>query len=129
MTWRLIALGLATWIVTLVPAAAQDVSLQIGEDGSLAVRGAQLVVLLTLLSLVPGILVMVTCFPFIVTVLAILRQALGLMQSPPNMLIVSLGVVPDLFRDGTGFRRRLANGIVPLNDGKSNLEEAFLRAH
>jgi flagellar biosynthetic protein FliP len=36
--------------------------------------------------------VMVTCFPFIVTVLAILRQALGLMQSPPNMLIVSLAL-------------------------------------
>ena len=39
-----------------------------------------------------GLAMMITCFPFMVTVLAILRQGLGLQQSPPNMLIVSLAL-------------------------------------
>lgn len=128
MTWRVIWLGLAIWLAALAPAAAQDISLQFGEDGSLALRGAQLVVLLTLLSLVPGILVMVTCFPFIVTVLAILRQALGLMQSPPNMLMVSLALFLTYFVMEPVFVAAWQNGIVPLNDGEITLEEAFVRA-
>lgn len=128
MTWRVIWLGLAIWLAVHAPAAAQDISLQFGEDGSLALRGAQLVVLLTLLSLVPGILVMVTCFPFIVTVLAILRQALGLMQSPPNMLMVSLALFLTYFVMEPVFVAAWQNGIVPLNDGQIALEEAFVRA-
>ena len=128
MAWRLTALGVAIWLAALAPAAAQDISLQFGDGGSLAVRGAQLVVLLTLLSLVPGILVMVTCFPFIVTVLAILRQALGLMQSPPNMLIVSLALFLTYFVMEPVFVAAWQNGIVPLNDGQIELDEAFVRA-
>jgi flagellar biosynthesis protein FliP len=52
----------------------------------------QLWLLVTLLSLVPGLAVMITCFPFIVTVLSILRQAIGLQAAPPNMLIVTLAL-------------------------------------
>ena len=108
-------------------AIAQEVTFSFGEDGSLAVRSVQLIVVLTLLSLVPGILVMVTCFPFIVTVLAILRQALGLMQSPPNMLIVSLALFLTYFVMEPVFVAAWQGGIVPLNDGDISLEDAFLR--
>lgn len=52
----------------------------------------QIFVLLTLLSLAPGLAIMVTCFPFMVTVLSILRQAIGVQQAPPNMMIVSLAL-------------------------------------
>ena len=52
----------------------------------------QLLILITVLSIVPGLAIMVTCFPFIVTVLSILRQGIGLQQAPPNMLIVSLAL-------------------------------------
>ncbi|MDD7970759.1 flagellar type III secretion system pore protein FliP [Roseinatronobacter alkalisoli] len=108
-------------------ASAQEVTFSFGDDGSLAVRSVQLIVVLTLLSLVPGILVMVTCFPFIVTVLAILRQALGLMQSPPNMLIVSLALFLTYFVMEPVFLAAWQGGIVPLNDGEIGLEDAFLR--
>ena len=74
------------------PALAQSVSLDFGDTGSLAARSVELILLVTLLSIVPGLAVMVTCFPFIVTVLSILRQALGLQQAPPNMVIVSLAL-------------------------------------
>lgn len=128
MVARALGLGLLICFAAGAPALAQDISLQFGEEGSLAVRGAQLLVLLTLLSLVPGILVMVTCFPFIVTVLAILRQALGLMQSPPNMLMVSLALFLTYFVMEPVFMAAWQNGIVPLNDGSISVEEGFLRA-
>ncbi len=110
-----------------VAAQAQDVSLSFGDEGALSVRAVQLLVVLTLLSLAPGILVMVTCFPFIVTVLAILRQALGLMQSPPNMLIVSLALFLTYFVMEPVFVAAWQGGIVPLNDGVLTPEEAFVQ--
>jgi flagellar biosynthetic protein FliP len=124
----LVLLGLAT------PLAAQDADLLgdltaglTGQDGSLAMRSVQLIVLLTLLSLVPGILVTVTCFPFIVTVLAILRQALGLMQSPPNMLIVSLSLFLTWFVMEPVLLAAWENGVVPLNEGRLSIEQAFVQ--
>ncbi|HMO09114.1 MAG TPA: flagellar biosynthetic protein FliP, partial [Paracoccaceae bacterium] len=71
---------------------AQTVTFDLGEGPGLSGRAVQLILLLTLLSLVPGLAVMITCFPFVVTVLSILRQAIGLQQSPPNMLIVTLAL-------------------------------------
>lgn len=74
------------------PADAQELSLSLGEGGSLSGRTIQLILLITILSLAPGLAIMITCFPFLVTVLSILRQGIGLQQSPPNMLIVSLAL-------------------------------------
>jgi len=128
MVWRALGFGLLVWVAAGAPALAQEISLDFGDDGSLAVRGAQLLVLLTLLSLVPGILVMVTCFPFIVTVLAILRQALGLMQSPPNMLMISLALFLTYFVMEPVFMAAWQNGIVPLNEGSISVEQGFLQA-
>ena len=57
----LVLIGLA------LPAAAQEISIDLGNgDGTLAARSIQLMVLITVLSLVPGLAIMITCFPFIV---------------------------------------------------------------
>ncbi len=109
-------------------ASAQGVSIDLGDDGSLATRSVQLLVLVTVLSLVPGIAIMVTCFPFIVTVFAILRQAIGLQQSPPNMLIVSLALFLTYFVMEPVFNEAWAAGVAPLLDGTLDMEEAFFRA-
>ncbi len=123
-------LGLfAVLLALLLPATAlhaQEVSFTFADDGALVTRTVQLLVLLTLLSLVPGILVMVTCFPLIVTVLAILRQALGLMQSPPNMLIVSIALFLTWFVMEPVFLAAWQNGVQPLNDGEIAIDEAFI---
>ena len=74
------------------PIEAQQIQIDFDGEGSLAGRGIQLLVLVTVLSLVPGLLIMITCFPFLVTVLSILRQGIGLQQAPPNMLIVTLAL-------------------------------------
>jgi flagellar biosynthetic protein FliP len=109
------------------PAAAQDLSFDFGTDGSLTTRSIQLILLITVLSLVPGIAIMITCFPFIVTVLAILRQGLGLQQSPPNMLIVSLALFLTYFVMEPVFVAAWTDGVAPLTDGTLTVEEAFPR--
>ncbi|WP_093992415.1 flagellar type III secretion system pore protein FliP [Flavimaricola marinus] len=107
------------------PATAQEVTLSLGDDGSMAARSIQLIVLITLLSLVPGLAIMITCFPFIVTVLAILRQAIGLQQSPPNMLIVTLAMFLTYFVMEPVFLAAWAEGIAPLINENISIERAF----
>jgi flagellar biosynthetic protein FliP len=109
------------------PALAQDLGAVLG-DSSLANRAMQLVVLVGLISLVPGLLVMVTCFPFIITVLSVLRQAIGLQQAPPNMLLVSLALFLTWFVMEPVFLASWANGISPWLDGSLPIEEAFAPA-
>lgn len=109
------------------PGLAQDITISLGNDGSLATRSVQLLVLITVLSLVPGIAIMVTCFPFIVTVFAILRQAIGLQQSPPNMLIVSLALFLTYFVMEPVFIEAWNAGIDPLLNDNMPLEDAFMR--
>ncbi len=106
------------------PAQAQDLAAVLG-DPSLANRALQLVVLVGLLSLAPGLLIMVTCFPFIITVLSVLRQAIGLQQAPPNMLLVSLALFLTWFVMEPVFLASWANGISPWLDGALPLEDAF----
>ena len=114
-------------IMVCQPAMAQDVSITLGEDGSLATRSIQLLVLVTLLSIVPGLAIMITSFPFMVTVLSILRQGIGLQQSPPNMLIVSLALFLTYFVMEPVFVLAWANGIDPLINGNMPLEDAFFQ--
>jgi flagellar biosynthetic protein FliP len=71
---------------------------------------------------------MVTCFPFIVTVLAILRQAIGLQQSPPNMLIISLALFLTYFVMEPVFTASYEQGIQPLVNEQIEVEEAFVQA-
>ncbi len=110
--------------LSAIPAAAQDLAIRLG-DGSLTGQSMLLIALVTVLSLAPGLAVMVTCFPFIVTVLSILRQAIGLQQSPPNMLIVSLALFLTWFIMEPVFLEAWAAGIKPMIDGKMDLGPAW----
>jgi flagellar biosynthetic protein FliP len=71
---------------------------------------------------------MITCFPFIVTVLSILRQGIGLQQSPPNMLIVSLALFLTYFVMEPVFMAAWTEGIDPLLQEQLSLEVAIERA-
>lgn len=123
------ALALALLAVLLAgPAAAQSLSLDLGDGGpTVATRTAQLLLLITVLGLVPGLMVTVTCFPFIVTVLSILRQAIGLQQAPPNMLMVSLALFLTWFVMEPVFQQAWAEGVEPLNRGELDLAAAVPR--
>jgi flagellar biosynthetic protein FliP len=105
--------------------SAQDLSISFGDDGSISARTIQLFVLVTILSLAPGLAIMITCFPFLVTVLSILRQAIGLQQSPPNMLIISLALFLTYFIMEPVFMSAWTNGIGPLTREEIGIEQAF----
>ncbi len=124
---RSLALAVLAAGVLLVsgPALAQDVSISLGDGQSISLRTVQLFILLTLLSLAPGLAIMLTCFPFMVTVLSILRQAIGVQQAPPNMMIVSLALFLTWFVMEPVFTEAWANGVSPLVEGTISPEEAF----
>jgi flagellar biosynthesis protein FliP len=115
------------------PTLAQELSISLGGDasaggGSLSLRSVQLLLLITVLSIVPGLAVMVTCFPFIVTVLSILRQAIGLQQAPPNMLIISLALFLTWYVMDPVFTRAWVTGIEPMTTGEMEVAPALQAA-
>lgn len=118
-------LPILTLLLMSLPALAQDMPFQLGDGGSLTTRSVQLLVLITLLSLVPALAVMVTCFPFIVTVLSILRQAIGLPQAPPNMLIVSLSIFLTWYVMDPVFTEAWNRGVEPLTRNQVDIQTAF----
>ena len=123
------SLVLAAVLIGLAgPAAAQALSIDLGGEGSLSMRSVQLLLLVTVLSIAPGLAVMVTCFPFIVTVLSILRQAIGLQQAPPNMLIVSLAMFLTWYVMDPVFTEAWLTGIEPLSSGRMEVGPALQAA-
>ena len=122
----MIRIALAAFFLLLpLAASAQSISVDLGEGGSVTGTSIQLIALITLLSLAPGIAIMITCFPFLVTVLSILRQAIGLQQSPPNMLIVSLALFLTYFVMEPVFTQAWQNGLQPLIDERIAVEDAI----
>jgi flagellar biosynthesis protein FliP len=116
-------------LVSLVaPAGAQDISINFGQGGGLTERVLQLIALMTVLSLAPSILVMVTSFTRIVVVLSILRTALGTATAPPNTVLVSLALFLTAFVMGPSFERAYDVGIKPLIANQITTEQAFERS-
>lgn len=123
-----VGLAVATLWLVAAPATAQEISISLGDEASISARTIQLIALITVLSLAPGLAIMITCFPFIVTVLSILRQGIGLQQSPPNMLIVSLALFLTYFVMEPVFMAAWTEGIDPLLQEQLSLEVAIERA-
>lgn len=124
---RLGLFALAAALVVAGGASAQSLSFDFGDGGSVTATTVQLIALITVLSVAPGIVITVTCFPFIVTVLAILRQGIGLQQSPPNMLLVSIALFLTFFVMEPVFMKSWQQGISPLLDEQISTEEGFER--
>jgi flagellar biosynthetic protein FliP len=119
-------LVVATLVAT--PAWAQDISINFGAGGGLTERVLQLIALMTVLSLAPSILVMVTSFTRIVVVLSLLRTALGTATAPPNTVIISLALFLTAFVMGPAFERAYDLGVKPLVNNEITAEQAFDRA-
>ena len=122
-----ILLAAAALCLSVAEAQAQDLSLSLGEDVSLTGLSIQLFAIVALLGFAPGLLIMATCFPFIVTVFSILRQAIGLQQSPPNMLIISVALVLTYYIMDPVLMEAWSNGLRPLLDEQLTAESAFPR--
>ncbi len=95
-------------------AIAQSFSLDMGEEGSLTGRVIQLILMMTVLSLAPSILIVVTSFTRIVIVLSILRNAMGTQQTPPNIVLISLALFLTGFIMAPTFQTAYEQGLEPL---------------
>jgi flagellar biosynthesis protein FliP len=110
------------------PAWAQTVTLDLGGDsGSSTGRIVQLLVLMTVLSLAPAILITVTSFTRIIVVLSFLRSALGTQQTPPNIVLVSLALFLTGFVMEPTLEVAYRDGIAPLIENKISEADAFAR--
>lgn len=124
---RYIVPALALGLIVLIPAAAfaQDISIDFGDDTTLTERAVQLIALITLLSLAPSILMMVTSFTRIVVVLSLLRTAIGLQTAPPNSVMISLALFLTAFIMAPTLQESYDQGVAPLIAGEVELAEAF----
>ncbi|MCW5681197.1 MAG: flagellar type III secretion system pore protein FliP [Xanthobacteraceae bacterium] len=108
-------------------AGAQDISLTFGNNNNAGTteRVIQLIALITVLSLAPAILVMVTSFTRIVVVLSLLRTAIGLQTAPPNAVIVSLALFLTAFVMAPAFQTAYDTAVKPIIAGEMQPQQAF----
>lgn len=88
------------------------------------VNAIKLVMIMTVLTLAPAILIMMTGFTRIIIVLSFLRQALGIQQMPPNQLLVGLSLFLTFFVMGPAFKEVNENGVQPYLAGKISQDAA-----
>jgi flagellar biosynthetic protein FliP len=118
---------IAFWATLLLPgaAAAFDLTVTSGERGAgpLEIAG-----LLTLITLAPALLIMLTSFTRIVIVLSLMRQALGLQQTPPNMVITGLALFLTMLVMAPTWNRVRAAAVDPYMAGKLDPASAVAAA-
>ncbi len=124
---RKLCLFLAFLAITAPTTAfAQSAVINLG-NGSVSGRAIMLVVMLTVLSLAPGILMTVTSFTRIVVALSLLRTGIGAPGVPPNPVIISLALFLSFFVMAPTFQQAWDMGVNPYSAGKLTEEQAFVR--
>ncbi|MGX1199314.1 flagellar type III secretion system pore protein FliP [Parvibaculum sp. MBR-TMA-1.3b-4.2] len=123
--WRA-ALAFVFALFAAGPAMAADpITVNLGGDLGLTDHIVQIVALVTILSLAPSILIMVTSFVRIVVVLSLMRTALGMQQSPPNAVLISLSLFLTAFIMTPTFKAAYHEGIEPMMNQQIEFGEAF----
>ena len=123
-----LAATLAFSLVTLHPAMAQtpDLNALVPPAGGTATgRIVQVVGLLTILSIAPGLLVMVTSFTRFAIAFSFLRSGLGLQTTPANLILVSLALFMTFYVMAPTFDNAWQNGLKPLVDNKMSESDAY----
>ena len=128
---RLAAILLAVIVLGAGDAMAQQIpslsNLVPPGDGTASGRMLQLVLVITVLSVAPGLLIMVTCFTRFVLALSFLRAGLGLQTTPANLILISLSLFMTFFVMAPTFDKAWENGIKPLSENKIDEKEAYVR--
>ena len=120
------ALALAALLSGAAFAQTPDLSALVPSGGGTAAgRIIQLVALLTVLSVAPGLLVMTTSFTRFVVALSFLRSGIGLQTTPANLVLISLSLFMTFYVMAPTFERAWDSGVRPLVDNKLTEEEAF----
>lgn len=107
---------------------AAGISIDLGnEAGQGSLGNLELLFLFTILAIAPSLLIMMTCFTRIVIVLSILRNAIGLQQTPPNQVLIGLSLFLSLFIMQPVITDINKNSIQPYMDEKITQEVALER--
>jgi flagellar biosynthetic protein FliP len=122
---RIAAIGLLATCAPPARAFALDIAI---DTGSRASAPLEIAALLTLISLAPALLVMLTSFTRIVIVLALLRQALGLQQTPPNIVITGLALFLTTLVMAPTWQQIRADALDPYMAGKLTPTDALTKA-
>lgn len=123
-----LALFAALLMLTAGAANAQTVDLGAllpNGSASATARMLQIVAVLTVLSVAPGLLIMVTSFTRFIVALSFLRSGLGLQSTPANLVLTSLALFMTLFVMTPTFDKAWRNGIKPMMDNTITQEQAF----
>jgi flagellar biosynthetic protein FliP len=115
-------------ILPVSTASAQTVDLGtlIPSGGaSVTARIIQMVAILTVLSVAPGLLIMVTSFTRFIVALSFLRSGLGVQGAPANLVLISLSLFMTFFVMAPTFDRAWQNGLKPLMDNTINQQQAY----
>ena len=108
-----------------IPALAIEADAQGGETWSVSL---QILMIMTALTLLPSLVLAATSFTRIVIVLAILRQAIGMPQTPPNQVLIGLALFLSFFVMAPVLNQVYDDGIVPYIEGALPLDEAAAAA-
>jgi flagellar biosynthetic protein FliP len=119
-------------LLVILPEAASAQMPDLGSllppgNGSTSGRIIQLMALLTVLSVAPGLLIMVTSFTRFAVALSFLRAGLGLQTTPANLVLISLALFMTLYVMAPTFDRAWETGLQPLMKNEISEEEAFQR--
>jgi flagellar biosynthetic protein FliP len=105
--------------------ALDNFTVNVGGEQSFTGNLMQMIALISILSIAPGILIMVTSFTRIIVVLSMLRSAIGLQQTPPNSVLISLALFLTAFVMQPTFTESYNTAIKPLMEEKIGEAEAF----
>ena len=94
-------------------------------DGTFTGRIIQGLIVLTVLSIAPGILISTTCFTRFIIAFSFLRSGLGMQSTPSNLIIISLALFMTYFVMAPVFEKSWEEGVQPLLENKISQEEAF----
>ena len=125
-----LAFGVALLIFLASPAYAQTIdlnSLLPSGEASASGRMVQMIALITVLSLAPGLLIMVTSFIRFSIAFSFLRSGMGLQSTPSNMVMVSLALFMTFYVMGPTFDRAWQNGVQPLLNNEITEVQAYER--
>jgi flagellar biosynthesis protein FliP len=118
----------AALLAPLSPAAAQTVDLNaLIPAGGVSASGriVEMVALLTVLSVAPGLLIMVTSFTRFIVALSFLRSGLGVQGAPANLVLISLALFMTFFVMAPTFDRAWQNGLKPMLDNQISQQDAL----
>lgn len=96
-------------------------------EASASGRIVQIIALLTVLSVAPGILIMVTSFTRFAVAFSFLRSGIGLQTTPGNLILISLSLFMTFYVMAPTFDQAWKNGVQPLMNNEINEEEAYTR--